>query len=64
MIVTILSVITGIALGLAFYKHHTLSAVVASAKKEVIYLESVAVKVSTDVQSAYTASIARLKALL
>lgn len=64
MIVTILSVTTGVALGLAFYKHHTLSAVVASAKKEVAYLESVAEKVATEVKAEYTAAVARLKAIL
>lgn len=64
MIVTILSVTTGVALGLAYYKHHTTAAVIASAKKEVAYLESVAEKVATEVKAEYTATVARLKALL
>ena len=53
-----------IAIGVAFYKHHTLAAVIASAKKEVAYLESVAEKVDVTVKADFATAVANLKKLL
>ena len=56
-------VAAAVAIGIAFYKHHTTAAVIASAKKEALYLESVAISVTGEVKIAISGVVARLKAL-
>lgn len=63
MIVAILAVAVVAAIGVAFYRHKTFTAIVASAKKEIAYLESVAGKVDVAAKADFSAAIARLKAL-
>lgn len=52
-----------VAIIVAFYKHRSLAAVEASAKKEIAYLETLAEKVGTTVKADFTAAVARLKAI-
>jgi hypothetical protein len=64
MIVTILAVTAGIAVGVAYYKHHTTAAVIASAKKEVANIEALYAKAETVAKTDLSAVVTRLKALL
>lgn len=55
--------IAAISVGIAYYKHKTTAAVVASAKKEATYLEGVASSVVGEAKIAIAGVVARLKAL-
>ena len=74
LIIIGLAVAAAVAIGVAFYKHKTLAAVEASAKKEAAYLKTAAVaeaqnlealasKVEADAKIDYASMIVRLKAL-
>lgn len=63
MIIAALVVAVAVAVGVAFYKHHTLAAVEASAKKEFVNLEAVFAKAEATVKTSGTAIVNRLKAL-
>jgi hypothetical protein len=52
------------ALGIAFYKHGTLSAVIASAKKEVANIEAALPSVEATAKADIAKAVAALKALL
>lgn len=52
-----------VAVGLAFYKHGSLAAVEASAKKEAALIEAEAAKLEGDAKTTLSAIVARLKAL-
>ena len=56
-------VVAVVALGVAFYKHKTASAVAASAKKEIAYLETFVANVDSKVKVEYAATVKRLKAI-
>lgn len=62
-VVVVLTAVALVSLGVALYKHKTLNAVVASAKKEVGYLEAYASKAEASVKAELTALAARLKAI-
>lgn len=62
-IVDIAVVVAATACAGAVYKHGSLLAAVASAKKEAALIEAEAVKVEGEVKTALTAIAARLKAL-
>jgi hypothetical protein len=59
----VLGVSAAAAIGIAFKKHSTLTAVLASAQREVALLEVYASKLDASVVTEYNAIIARLKAL-
>jgi hypothetical protein len=52
--------VAAVALGLAFYKHHTLAGVVASAKRELVIIEA-SLKAAG---ASAAADLSKLKALL
>jgi len=56
-------IVAAVAIGIAFYKHHTASAVAASAKKEIAYLETFVANVDSKVKVEYAATVKRLKAI-
>lgn len=58
-----LGVAAAAGIGVAFYKHHTLSGVIASAKKEITNIETVVAKVETTAKADITAAITKLKAI-
>jgi hypothetical protein len=59
----VLGVSAAAAIGIAFKKHGTLTAVLASAKKEASNLEAFAARIPADAKVEYAAIVARLKTL-
>lgn len=58
-----ISAVAVIAFLVALKKHGTLSAVEASAKREIAYLESISTKVGATIKSDFDSAVARLKAI-
>jgi hypothetical protein len=63
ILIPVLAVSAAIAIAVAFYKHKTLTAVLASAKKEAANIETAVVSAEASVKAEVLAIVARLKAL-
>jgi len=63
LILDVAITVAAVSIIVAFYKHKTLKNVVASAKKEISYLEYLGTKISSEAKTDYANVIARLKSI-